>query len=243
MLKIIIPLAGSSELFANAGYYYPKPLIEVKGIPMIQTVLNNPLLLDVEKSFIFIIKVEDAKKFHLDSTLRILAPNCEIIKIDNDTKGALCSVMLAVDKIDPQDEVLILNGDQVIDEPLGQIYKYWKKLDAPAGLITFTSVHPRWSYARLIDGIVVQTAEKNPISNYAIAGAYYFKVASAFFSAAFRSIKEGVHLDGMFFISPVVNQYVLNAENVFAYKIDNKKYHLFYSPQMLQEYERNFQNI
>lgn len=31
MLKILIPLAGSSELFEKAGYNYPKPLIEIKG--------------------------------------------------------------------------------------------------------------------------------------------------------------------------------------------------------------------
>lgn len=240
MLKIIIPLAGSSELFSNAGYFYPKPLIEVNGLPMIEMVLQNPLAMEVEKSFIFIIKEDDAKKFHLDNTLKILSPNCEIIKLSNDTKGGLCSVLMAIDKIANDDEILILNGDQIIDLSLNTIYHDWKSNNADAGLITFNSVHPRWAYARLVDGEVVQTAEKNPISNFAIAGAYYFKNSSEFFDSAFKSIKEGVHLDGMFYISPVVNQYVLRAKKVFAYKIDNKQYHLFYSPQILQEFERNF---
>ena len=51
MLKIIIPLGGSSDLFASAGYYYPKPLIEVKGVPMIEKVLQNPLQINFEKKF------------------------------------------------------------------------------------------------------------------------------------------------------------------------------------------------
>ncbi|RDC54239.1 nucleotidyl transferase [Pedobacter chinensis] len=241
MLKIIIPLAGSSELFSNAGYYYPKPLIEVNGLPMIEMVLENPRMVDSEKSFIFIIKEEDAKRFHLDNTLKILAPNCEIIKLAQNTKGGLCSVLMAIDKISVDDEILILNGDQVIDFNLDTIYKFWSKEDADAGLITFNSVHPRWSYARLIDNVVVQTAEKNPISNFAIAGAYYFKNASIFFEAAFKSIKEDVHLDGLFYISPVINQYVLKAKKVITYKIDGKQYHLFYSPQVLEDFERNFQ--
>ncbi len=79
MLKIIIPLAGSSELFSNAGYYYPKPLIEINGSTMIELVLKNPSSIKRAHQFIFIIRDEDALKFHLDNTLKLLSPNCEVI--------------------------------------------------------------------------------------------------------------------------------------------------------------------
>lgn len=240
MLKIIIPLAGSSELFANSGYYYPKPLIEVNGSPMIEMVLRNPLALRKKYSFIFIIKEQDANKFHLDNTLRILVPNAEIIKLSQDTKGGLCSVLMAIDKINEGDEILILNGDQLLDCDLNEVYETWKSQSADAGLVTFKSVHPRWAYARMENDIVVQTAEKNPISNHAISGVYYFKNAAAFFKAAFNSIKNDVQLDGMFFISPVINEFVLNNQKVVAFKIQTNQYHLFYSPQVLQEFERKY---
>lgn len=238
MLKIIIPLGGSSDLFSSAGYYYPKPLIEVKGLPMIQMVLQNPLKITENKKFIFIVKEEDCSKFHLDNTLKILVKDSTIIKIKNETKGGLCSVLLTIDEIQEEDELLILNGDQVVDHNFSEILDYWKTKYAEAGLVTFKSVHPRWSYARVKDDIVLQTAEKNPISNNAIAGIYYFKNAKLFFDSSFSVIKNDVQLDGKYFISPVINEYVLKNKSVIPFNIETSEYHLFYSPQVLQEFER-----
>lgn len=238
MLKIIIPLGGSSDLFSSAGYYYPKPLIEVNGLPMIEVVLQNPLKITEDKKFIFIVKEEDCSKFHLDNTLKILVKDSTIIKIKNETKGGLCSVLLAIDEIQEDDELLILNGDQVVDHNFSQILDYWKSKYAEAGLVTFKSVHPRWAYARVKDDIVLQTAEKNPISNNAIAGIYYFKNAKLFFDSSFSVIKNDVQLDGKYFISPVINEYVLKNKSVIPFNIETLEYHLFYSPQVLQEFER-----
>ena len=238
MLNVIVPLGGSSELFTSAGYYYPKPLIEVKGKPMIETVLENPLKITENNKFIFIVKEEDCNKYHLDSTLKILVKDATIIKIKNETKGGLCSILMAIDEIQDEDELLILNGDQVIDHDFSEILDYWKSKYADAGLVTFNSVHPRWSYARVIDDIVLQTAEKNPISKNAIAGIYYFKNAKSFFDSSFLVIKNDVHLDGKYYISPVINEYVLKNNRVIPYAIQSTAYHLFYSPQVLQEFER-----
>lgn len=238
MLKIIIPLAGSSDLFLNAGYAYPKPLIEVNGVPMIQLVIDRVATIQESCKFIFIIRNEDALKYHLDNTLRLLSPECEVIKLKKDTKGGLCSVLMTIDHIASDDSLLILNGDQVIDEDFDIVLQFWKRNSADAGLITFTSVHPRWSYTRLEDGQVMQTAEKNPISSHAIAGYYYFAHAATFFGSAFQTIKNDVKLDGNYYISPVINEYVLRNKKVLNYKIDASQYHSFYSPQMLNEFEK-----
>lgn len=240
MLKIIIPMAGSSNMFSSAGYMYPKPLIEIKGRPMIEHVLNNPSLIKIEKQFIFIVKEDDCNRYHLDNTLQILCPGSIIIKIKNDTKGGLCSVLMSIDEIDMQDDsIIILNSDQIIDRNISDIISFWTDQNADAGLITFKSVHPRWSYARVVNNFVLQTAEKNPISNSAIAGVYYFKHSSDFFKSAFTIIKNDVSLDGNYYISPVINDFVLKNLSVISYQIEPEEYHLFYSPQILNEYERS----
>ena len=41
--------------------------------------------------------------------------------------------------------------------------------------MTFPNTHPRWSYARIEDDLVVAVAEKQPISRNATAGLYYFR--------------------------------------------------------------------
>jgi NDP-sugar pyrophosphorylase family protein len=243
MLKIIIPLAGSSEIFQKAGYLYPKPLIEIKGIPMIQRVLDSIKSLNCLYEIIFIVKEEDTLKYHLDNTLKLLEPNCEIVKIKNITKGGLCSVLMAIGKIDKEDSLIILNSDQIIDEDFFRINNYWIENDSDVGVVTFTSVHPRWSYILTEGREIIQTAEKNPISNKAIAGYYYFKSAELFYDCAFKTILNDVQIDGLFFVSPVINEYVLSNKKVNFYEIKNAQYHSFYSPKLVAEFELNYNEI
>ena len=99
MLKIIIPLAGSSELYTNAGFSYPKPLVEIDGKPMIQVVIEQFQSITEPFQAVFILKDEDVRKFHLDNTIRLLAPNSEIVKLKSDTKGALCSILMTIDSL------------------------------------------------------------------------------------------------------------------------------------------------
>ena len=115
MLKIIIPLAGNSDLFHNAGYVYPKPLIEINGKTMIELIVENPSKIKRRHQFVFIIKEDDVTKFHLDNTLKLICPDCEIVKLKKITNGALCSVLMSLDSLNPNDNLLILNGDQVVD--------------------------------------------------------------------------------------------------------------------------------
>ena len=237
MLKIILPLAGSSELFQKAGFPYPKPLIEIKGKPMIEWVIESTKSLGVPNQIIFIIKEEDSNVFHLDNTLKLLDPYCKIVKLKNNTKGGLCSVLMAIDDINDEDSILILNSDQIIDKNLSEVYDFWKHKKSDVGIVTFKSVHPRWSYTLTDDENIIQTAEKNPISNQAIAGYYYFNSAKQFFDCAFQTIINDVQTDGMFYVSPVINEFILRNKKVHYYQIANEQYHSFYSPKLLTEFE------
>ena len=237
MLKIILPLAGSSDLFQKAGFPYPKPLIEINGKPMIEWVIESTKSLAIPSQIIFIIKEADSNVYHLDNTLKLLDPNCEIVKLKNETKGGLCSVLMAIDLINEDDSVLILNSDQIIDEKLSLFHDFWKQKKSDVGIVTFKSVHPRWSYALTEGDAIIQTAEKNPISNQANAGYYYFNSAKLFFDCAFQTIINDVQKDGMFYISPVINEFILRNKKVHYYSIKNEQYHSFYSPKLVTEFE------
>lgn len=238
ILNIIIPIAGTSELFEKAGYIYPKPLIEINGKPMIELVLENLLTIDMEKKFTFIIREEDSLNFHLDNTLRLLVPDANVVTIKKPTQGALCSVLMSIDNIQSTDALLILNGDQLIDTDLDKVVRHFVKDEADAGVLTFSSVHPRWSFARTDESNrVVETAEKNPISKNAIAGFYYFSNAAMFIEAASNVLLKDTRVNDYFFISSAINEYVLMNKKVLNVSIGAEQYHSFYSPQMIQEYE------
>jgi dTDP-glucose pyrophosphorylase len=237
MINIILPIASSKIQDDNDKFQYPLPLIEINGKSLIEYSIEGLKSLGDELKYIFILNENDCAKYHFDNTLRLLKPNCEIVIINGSTSGAICSILMAIDFIDKNSECLILNYDQYIDEDLSLIIQKFRDGNADGGILTFNSVHPRWSFARINDEEVVETAEKNPISNYALAGFYYFKNSSHFINSAFDVIKYNVSYDGKYYTSSVFNQMILKNFKIQNILINKNKYHSFYSSQKIKEFE------
>lgn len=242
MINILIPLGGKSSFFDNDSYPFPKPLIEINGLPMIELVLKNFINLKCDKKFIFVINKTDCNKYHLDNVLKLLTNNaCEIIILPGETKGAACSALMAIDYIDNQNPLIISNGDQVLDINFNDLLNSFENRNVDAGVICFESVHPKWSYVRLENDKIIETAEKRPVSKNAIAGFYYFKQGNLFVKAAMQSIEKDASVEGLYYIAPIFNELVLENKNLEIIKIDANKYHSFYSPQKIKEYEKIFE--
>lgn len=240
MLNVVIPLGGSSQFFESSGAGYPKPLAEVLGKPMIQRVIENlNSKITEQKRFVFILREEDCHRFHLDSTVRLLAgEDAVILKLQKETQGAACSTLLAIELIGTNDPLIIANGDQLFDISLDSYLQKFRAEDADAGCLYFDSVHPRWSYLRVENGQIVEAAEKRPLSRNAIAGFYYFSSGGYFVEAAKNMIRKDAHVSGQFYISPAMNEMVLENKRLCAYSVPNEAYHTFYSPQKIEEYEK-----
>jgi dTDP-glucose pyrophosphorylase len=238
MLNVLIPLGSKSQFFENSSYVYPMPLIEVQGKPMIQHVVENLLKIKLQKRFIFIVRDEDCVRHHLDSTLHLLIKDSiQVIRIQRETKGAACSALLATEFIANDQPLVICNGDQIFEMNLNSHLKSFIDDQVDAACLSFKSIHPRWSYVRLESGEIVEAAEKHPLSTNAIAGFYYFCKGRDFVDAAKRMILKDAQVNGAFYVAPVFNELVLAGKRMRAYEIDETKYHTFYSPQKIHEYE------
>lgn len=240
MIQILVPLAGPSAFFQEESFPYPKPLVEIKGIPMIQRVIECLEAIPGEKKFIFILNDRDCTKFHLDDTIRILTENqALIISLKNSTYGAVCSALMAVDVLDPEQPLMISNGDQIIEEKLSEAIAYFSSNNYDGGVVTFQSVHPKWSYIRTEGPSVIEAAEKRPISRNAIAGIYYYREAQLFIESAFQTLYKDSSQDGVFYVSSTLNEMILKNSKIGYFPIENHFYHSFYSPQKIQEFEQN----
>jgi len=234
-----MPLAGISN-FDSKNNYYPLPLREVLGKPLIQYVIENLLTIEGDNKFIYIVKEEDCLKFHLDNTLKLLTPCCEILILKTKTFGAVCSILMAVDSVNKDDDSIIINADQVFNTDINRIIKELRNEKSDAGLITFDSVHPRWSYVMCDENNnVLQAEEKNPISRFAIAGFYYFKSFNDFIESSFEAIKIEDFYEDKLYTSALINQMILLNKKVSNKVIETKDYISFYSPQKISEFERH----
>jgi dTDP-glucose pyrophosphorylase len=93
------------------------------------------------------------------------------------------------------------------------------------------------------DGLVCETAEKRVISRSAIAGFYYYSTGKLFLDAALRTLEYEAGVDSVFYISQTLNNLILEGRKIAAHQIPAEAYRSFYSPQKVQEYERQVQHI
>lgn len=232
MLTIVVPMAGGSAFYPETEHRYPKVFQEIHGRPMIQVVIENLLEISGEIKFVFVINDSDVKKYRLDNVLKMLTNNnCDIVVQKTPTKGAVCSLLLAVKFLNHESPILISNADQIIDHDLNLIMGFFGKPQVDGGVVCFDSVHPQWSYARVIDDQrLIETAEKEPISQNAIAGLYYFARGRDFVESAMKSIIKDRSHAGMYYTSSVLNEMILHNKKLWTYRIESSEYHSFYSP-------------
>lgn len=239
-MQILVPITGHSQFFPADEFYFPKPLVEVAGQPMIELVIDKLKAAFPGAKFIFVIDREDALHFSLDRVVMLAAgPDAKVVERKSDTSGALCSCLLAIDVLDRNRPLLISNGDQIVAADLFSHCKAFAAQDVGAGVLTFDSVHPRWSYAVVGEnGYVAQAVEKRVVSRNAIAGLYWFRTAGRFIDAAQSAILHDAHVDGKFFLSSSINEVILSGENVAFSSIPTRDYHSFYAPQRIDLFER-----
>lgn len=237
-MNIVILMAGPSKGFEEKGHIYPKYLLEMNGEPIVQRVVESLKPLKANPSFI--IRKEDDDKAYIGSTLNILSPGCSIYRVSNITKGAVCSALFSIDSINNDDELLIINGDQLIRNGIVEAIAEFRRKKEEGGIIVFRSVHPRWSFVSVDEeGHVNETSEKRPISDMATAGCYYFRHGKDFVEAAFNTIRKDVNYNGSYYICSTYNELILSQKKVGVYKILPKDYVSFATPQMYENYLSN----
>lgn len=217
-MNVMIPMAGAGSRFAQAGYTFPKPLIDVNGKPMIQVVVDN---LNVDAHFIFLVQKDHYEKYNLQSVLNLIAPGCDIIQVDGLTEGAACTTLLAKEFINNDEPLLMANSDQFVEWNSNECLYAFTADTIDGGIVTFESTHPKWSFARLgEDGFVSEVAEKNPISNLATVGIYYWKHGSDYVKYAEQMIEKNIRVNNEFYVCPVFNEAIGDGKKIRVKNIE-----------------------
>ena len=216
-LNVLIPMAGAGSRFEKAGYTFPKPLIDVKGKPMIQVVVDN---LNMDANFIFIVQKSHREKYNLDTLLNLITPNCKIVEVEGVTEGAACTTLLAKEFIDNDSPLVMANSDQFVEWDSNEFMYKMNETDCDGGIVTFKSTHPKWSFAKIDEsGFVTEVAEKNPISDIATVGVYYWKKGSDYVKFAEQMIQKDIRVNNEFYVCPVFNEAILGDKKIKTFDI------------------------
>jgi dTDP-glucose pyrophosphorylase len=217
-MNILIPMAGAGSRFQLAGYTFPKPLIDVNNKPMIQVVVDN---LNIDANYIYVVQKSHREKYNLDTLLNLITPNCKIIEVDGITEGAACTALLSKEFINNDSPLFFANSDQFVEWDSNEFMYKMNETNADGGIVTFKSTHPKWSFAKVDDNCyVTEVAEKNPISDNATVGFYYWKHGSDFVRYAEKMIEKNIRVNNEFYVCPVFNQAVQDNKKIRVYEVE-----------------------
>ena len=232
-MNILIPMAGEGSRFKKEGYTFPKPLIDVNGKPMIQCVIEN---LDFDAHYIFLVRKEHLETYEIRSLLDVVTNGrSTVVVVDELTEGAACTALLAEKYIDNDEELLIANSDQVIEYSKENFNTLRRFASIHAMVYTFNAVHPKWSFVKVNSrGVATEVAGKNPISDIATCGIYYYKKGSDFVRYAKQMIDKDVRVNNEFYICPVYNELIQDNKTLIPFFVH--KMHGLGTPEDLTKY-------
>ena len=242
-MQVIIPINGDTVL-NDDGFTYPKPLIEINGSTIVEQTINYyAKIKDVH--LYFLIKKEDEDNFKFSQTLKQACNGikCTIKIIERATAGSVATCLLASDLVDFSKETIIASYDQRLNIDIELFISDFRERTADFGVITFESVHPKWSYVEIKDKRVVRAAEKNAISKNAIAGFYYFARFEHFFDAAVEHMNSHPINNTHYFVSETLNQLVINSLYGVAYHIHRDEYLNYYDANQIKSAQNQGQRL
>jgi len=219
MINIVIPMAGAGSRFAQAGFKYPKPLIPIHGVPMIQAVIENIRPHKLHR-FIFVCQKKHVEAYALKEKFKQWAPGSTLIEIEGITEGALCTVLKAYSFINNDEQLMIANSDQYVDVDINHYLNKIISNDLDGLIMTMKANDPKWSFVSIgANDLVTRVVEKQVISNQATVGIYNFKRGCDFVAGAKKMIENDERVNGEFFVAPVYNYLVLAGRRIGAFNI------------------------
>ena len=151
----------------------------------------------------------------------MLTPSCDVIELNKVTEGAACTALLSKKIINNNKSLLISNSDQFVEMDIAKVMYNFSSKKIDGGILTFNSLHPKWSYAKVnkLDH-VLEVAEKKVISNHATTGHYFWKKGKDFVRYAEKMIKLNKRVNNEFYICPVYNEAISDKKKIMVNKID-----------------------
>lgn len=232
----ILILASAKVPEQQGEYDYPMCLTEINGMSLLECIVVNIQSITNAKLVCTFLESE-AEQFHLDKVASLLAKASRSILVPEQTQGSACSALLAACQLDQSAELLIVSANELVDCDLGAIVHGFRKRALDAGTLTFHSLHPRYSFVSLDDdGLVIEAAQRKPISANATAGIFWFARTADFVGGTKNLIRKGSCVDGSYFVAPVFNELILNNKKIGIFPLALETYIPLKTGQQIDRY-------
>lgn len=226
MNTIIIPLAGLSSRFFNAGYKLPKFMLPISANQTMfeWSVISFKEYFDKDL-FLFVCKDNYGTPKFIDQQIKKLhISNYEIVVLPNDTLGQADTVYQGISRSKNLD--LIRTGSLYIfniDSKLLNFKKAPFENTCDGYLEVFKEDGEQWSFVVPGDNLtVLKTTEKIRVSDLCSNGLYYFKNCYDFISCHEYLRDNAIFSKGELYIAPMYNYLISKNKNIKYFEIPRK---------------------
>ncbi|NOL51767.1 glycosyltransferase family 2 protein [Pelistega suis] len=200
----IIPMAGLSSRFSQAGYTLPKYQLSLHGETVFGWSVRSFENYFTTDKFVFIYRqMNDTAAFLETEIARLGIVDYTLVCLDEPTQGQADTVYQGLRDIKSDEGLYIFNIDSQINT---FIKPSWVE-NCDGYLQVFKGEGEHWSFvqADAYSKNVIQTTEKERISDLCSNGLYYFKNKALFERLFLQAKEQGQTIKNEFYIAPLYN--------------------------------------
>ncbi len=226
---IVIPMAGLSKRFTNSGYKIPKFMLKLSdGDSLFKKSIISFQQYFKTDFFLFITLEKEGYKEFLEREIENLGiSKYEIVFLEENTKGQADTVYQGLMKTSSKSKELYIFNIDTFRPNFTKLNLEGKKINGY--LEVFKGSGSNWSYIKLDekDNLkVIETAEKNPISDLCCTGLYYFNDGKKFIESFNYFDDNSIFVKGEMYIAPMYN-YLIEKGAYISYSLINKEEVIF----------------
>lgn len=240
MSTLIVPIGGLGTRFSSQGFTEPKPLIDIKGRPMIIRALET-IDIPCNTTIIGLRRFEGYQR--LIDVVKDYDRDIEFYLFDEVTEGPAITVKNLIQRLDIPfyEPFFTMNCDQIMSWNGRKFYEFCINSftgPRPDGVVvTFEGGDTRHSFVKLNEKATpILFKEKEKISNVALTGIHYWRNTEIYVNAVINMVRANDRAPNKeFYIAPAYN-HIANKDNLFIYHIPRSTFHPVGTPEELQEY-------
>jgi len=245
-------MAGAGRRFADGGYSISKPAIPTtdrrtgKDYPMVVCATMDLPGVQEDGGNVTYIDRSFHKEDGVEAAIKKYYRNASFITVERLTDGQACTCLLAKDKINNGEALLIAGCDNgmVMDE------SKFTKMTSECDVLAFTYRHNQtvlknpnaygWVLVDSSSGKITGTSIKraistDPLEDHAIVATFWFKHGSDFVKAAEKMIAENDRINNEFYVDEVLKHCLEFGLDVRAFEVE--RYIGWGTPNDYEEYQ------
>ena len=251
--QLVIPMAGKSKRFFDAGYTKPKWLINVFDKSILGHIIKNN---EFFSSILLIVNNEDLLNFDLNQLSELKQENIEVVGIEAHGKGPSYSILMAERYLKMDKKIVVHYCDVFVNWEIGKTISDLENADAI--FLSFTGFHPTrlngttYAYAKLFDGSLnviedireKQSFTKDSNQEQASTGVYGFSSGEFLLDSIKLQVLTSNQVNGEFYTSLTLGSIIKAGGKVLMQEVE--VFHGWGTPTDLHDfiyYSQSMENL